>query len=126
MRELINKDSGIPLYYQVKEVIKDKIETEEWRSNEKIPNELELVKRFNVSRSTIRQAILELVSEDLLIRKKGLGTFVKKHQYEWDFTTFSYPEELGTKHTLINSSIIEGPSEYLHTLKLNNSKEIYE
>lgn len=126
MREYLNKESSIPLYYQVKEVIKEKIKSGEWKHDGKIPNELELVKQFNVSRSTVRQAVLELVAEGLLIRKKGLGTFVKKLQYEGNFLTFSYPDELGDKHIPVSAEVIEGPLEYLHTLKLYNSKKVNE
>lgn len=98
MSDFLNKNSSIPLYYQVKEVIKEKIKCGEWKNDEKIPNELELVNQFSVSRSTVRQAILELVAEGLLIRRKGRGTFVKKLQHEGNFMTFSYPDELGKKH----------------------------
>ncbi|CEI80871.1 HTH-type transcriptional repressor YvoA [Oceanobacillus oncorhynchi] len=126
MRDFLNKNSSIPLYYQVKEVIKEKIKSEEWKNDEKIPNELELVEQFNVSRSTVRQAILELVNEGLLTRKKGHGTFVKKLQHEGNFMTFSYPDELGKKHIPISAKVIEGPLEYLHIFKLYNSKKINE
>jgi GntR family transcriptional regulator of arabinose operon len=39
--------------------------------------ELELCRQFNISRSTIRRAITELVEEGLLTRQQGRGTFVK-------------------------------------------------
>ena len=126
MKNILDKKSSIPLYFQVKELIKEKIKSGEWENNEKIPNELELVKQFNVSRSTIRQAILELVNEGLLIRKKGRGTFVQKLRHEGNFMTFSYPEELGKKHVPISTGVIEGPLEYLHIFKLYNSKKINE
>lgn len=126
MSDFLNKNSSIPLYYQVKEVIKEKIKCGEWKNDEKIPNELELVNQFSVSRSTVRQAILELVAEGLLIRRKGRGTFVKKLQHEGNFMTFSYPDELGKKHIPVSTDVIEGPLEYLHILKLYNSKKINE
>src|SRR5699024_12423879 len=40
--------------------------------------------------------------------------------------SFSYPEEIGEKHVPIKTGVIEGPVEYLHTLKLYNSNKINE
>jgi len=126
MKEMLNKGSSIPLYYQIKEVIKEKIKSEQWKEDDRLPNELELAELFQVSRATIRQAVLELVNEGLLTRVKGRGTFIKKVQYEGDFMSFSYPEEIGEKHVPIKTGIIEGPLEYLHTLKLYNTNKINE
>jgi len=126
MKEFLNKSSSIPLYFQVKEMLKDKIKRGDWEEDEKIPNEIELTKLFDVSRSTIRQAVLELVNEGLLKRIKGCGTFVEKVRYEGDFMSFSYPHELGKKHVPISTTVINGPLEYLHIFKLYNSKKINE
>jgi|SRR5699024_2390704 GntR family transcriptional regulator len=126
MKSLINEESGIPLYYQVKEIIKEKIEKGHWKNGDKIPNELDLTNNFKVSRSTIRQAILELVNEGVLKRKKGVGTYVSKPKFEGEFITLSYPEELGTKHTIISIKIIEQISEKMKALNLKKEEKVYE
>ncbi|MBD1382832.1 GntR family transcriptional regulator [Metabacillus arenae] len=126
MNDLINEQSGIPLYYQIKELIREKIENGNWKSGDKIPNEVDLAKNFKVSRSTMRQAILELVNEGILTRKKGVGTFVSKPKFEGNFITFSYPEELGTKHTPISIKAIEGTSGKLKVLNLKGHEKVYE
>jgi GntR family transcriptional regulator len=126
MKALINEESGIPLYYQIKELIREKIDNGDWKIGDKIPNELDLAKDFMVSRSTIRQAILELVNEGILTRKKGVGTFVSKPKFEGNFISFSYPEELGTKHTPISLKAIEGTSGKLKVLNLKDQEKVYE
>ncbi len=122
----INGESGIPLYYQIKELIKEKIDNGDWKSGDKIPNEIDLAKVFTVSRSTIRQAILGLVNEGVLTRKKGVGTFVSEPKFEGNFISLSYPEELGTKHIPINIQVIEGTSKKLKGLNLKDKEKVYE
>jgi GntR family transcriptional regulator len=76
-------DNGIPLHLQVRDIIRyealnDKIVD----ANGKMPTEFELVKRFGVSRITVRNALQTLVDEGLLVRERGRGTFLKTNQPE--------------------------------------------
>ena len=66
----IDPTSMIPLYKQVANVITEEIDMGNIAAGEKLPSELLLMKVFNVSRVTIRGAILELVSDGLLIRSQ--------------------------------------------------------
>lgn len=75
---ILNKDSYVPLYQQLKEMIQQEIESGKWQPNQLIPTEQEFMERFQVSRITIRQAIMDLVKEDVLYRQRGVGTFVAK------------------------------------------------
>jgi len=72
----LNHENATPLYKQLKDIIKQKIVNGEFQPNQKIPSESELSKLFHVSRITVRNAITELVDEDLLVKKQGKGTFV--------------------------------------------------
>jgi len=72
----LNKATPIPLYYQLKNQLKDMILENGLESGEQIPNELDLVEGLSISRSTVRQAINELVFEGYLYRVKAKGTFV--------------------------------------------------
>ena len=78
-----NKNSPLPLYYQIKKILTEKIQKGDIKTGEKIPTEEELVNKYHVSRMTIRQAINSLVNEGYLERIKGKGSFVleKKIQY---------------------------------------------
>jgi len=78
MIELIARENHQKLYIQLYEIIKKKIENNEWAVGSQIPTELELCKIFNVSRATVRTAILELTRHGLLKRHQGKGTFICK------------------------------------------------
>lgn len=56
--------------------MRDNIRIEKWKQGEKIPTEFDLCDIYHVSRITIRKAIEELVRENLLVKKKPIGTFV--------------------------------------------------
>jgi GntR family transcriptional regulator of arabinose operon len=56
--------------------IKDKITDNTFKAGEKIPSENELASRFAISRQTVRQAIGTLVTEGILVREHGRGTYV--------------------------------------------------
>ena len=68
-----------PLYRQIKSLILDGLQTGEWKPGEAIPSEMELAARFRVSQGTVRKAIDELASENLVVRRQGKGTFVATH-----------------------------------------------
>jgi len=66
----------VPLYHQVEQVIRHRIATREYRSGLQIPSEHELGRELKVSRVTVREALRELVRENLLVKVQGKGTFV--------------------------------------------------
>jgi GntR family transcriptional regulator len=66
----------MPLYHQIKQDIKEKIETNVWKVGDKLPNEVDLAHDYGVSRLTVRNAITQLVQEGLVKRQQGRGTFV--------------------------------------------------
>jgi len=68
-----------PLYQQIKGLITRELQAGLWKPGEAIPSELELAARFKVSQGTVRKAIDELASENLLVRRQGKGTFVATH-----------------------------------------------
>ncbi|MDF9823803.1 GntR family transcriptional regulator [Breznakia sp. PF5-3] len=74
--KLNHSKEAMPLYLQIKNHLKQKIENKEYKMNDIIPGELELEKIYNVSRITVRQAILELEREGYVSRARGKGTTV--------------------------------------------------
>jgi len=77
-RSMINRESPSPIYQQLKEIIKRKVEDGEFMPGERIPTEYELCDMFAVSRAPVRQALRDLVNEGLLNRQQGSGTFVNR------------------------------------------------
>ena len=68
-----------PLYQQIKVLILQSLQSGEWKPSTAIPSEMDLAVRFKVSQGTVRKAIDELASENLLVRRQGKGTFVATH-----------------------------------------------
>ena len=77
--ELIDREDHQKLYLQLYDILKKKIENNEWPVGAQIPTEEELCKMFNVSRATVRTAVLELVRQGYLKRQQGKGTFIFKN-----------------------------------------------
>ena len=71
-----------PLYDQIKILITQSLIAGEWSPGEAIPSEIELAARFKVSQGTVRKAIDELASENIVVRRQGKGTFVATHAEE--------------------------------------------
>jgi GntR family transcriptional regulator len=70
------KSGSLPRYYQLKELIRERIRSGEWSPGSLIPSERALCERYGISRMTARQSITELVNEGLLYREQGKGTYV--------------------------------------------------
>ena len=71
-----------PLYQQIKELLTRGLQGGEWLPGQAIPSEMELAARFRVSQGTVRKAVDELATENLLVRRQGRGTFVATHAEE--------------------------------------------
>ena len=76
MEKLNQKKGGKALYIQIKDIYRKKILNGELSLGDKIESELEIQKKYNVSRITARQAILDLEKEGMVKRGRGKGTFV--------------------------------------------------
>ena len=76
MGKSLDPRSVIPLYRQLKDILKEDIESGIWKPGDRIPSENELREQYDVSRNTVIKALEELVQEGLLRREQGRGTFV--------------------------------------------------
>ena len=74
---MLDRNSVVPLYYQIYQRLKRDILDGMYGYNEPIPSENRLVKKLAVSKLTIVKAIGMLVDEGLLVRKVGSGTYAK-------------------------------------------------
>ncbi len=72
-----------PRYLQIKNAILEKIQSGDLQPDDKIPSEHKLAKKFSVSRLTVQRAIRELVSEGLLRRRQGSGTYVNSFTHRF-------------------------------------------
>ena len=92
--ELIDREDHQKLYFQLYEILKKKIESNEWLVGSQIPTEDELCKMFSVSRATVRTAVLELVRQGYLKRQQGKGTFIHKNYVSEGLTMLTNFREL--------------------------------
>ncbi len=81
--EKINKNIPIPLYYQLKQIIIERIEKKIYVVGKTHLTEDELMKEFGVSRTTVRQAMSDLVNEGMIERRKGIGTVILEKNEEF-------------------------------------------
>jgi len=73
---MLNRDSEVALYRQLKTWILGELERGAWAEGSALPSERAMVAEFNVSRITVRQALRELVGEGVLGSVPGKGFFV--------------------------------------------------
>ena len=78
------REQDIPLYKKVALELREEIIDGKWVSGDFLPSEAELIKRFNVSRITVRQALQLLELEGLIIRQQGKGTYIPGKELEQD------------------------------------------
>lgn len=121
---LIDRDSPIPYYFQLKQLLLARIQSNEWQPGDLIPSEHDLENQYHVSRTTIRQALRELVSEGYLIRRRGRGTFVAQPKVPLDstrrFDLDEYdPQTYGPMEwRVIDNQRVEAPQQVCDALKL--------
>ena len=71
-----------PLYQQIKALLVQSLQAGEWQPGQVIPSEVDLAARFKVSQGTVRKAIDEMATDNVLVRRQGKGTFVATHAEE--------------------------------------------
>jgi GntR family transcriptional regulator len=75
-------------YQSIKLSLVDALREGRWKHGEQIPSENALARRFRASAGTVRQALAELVAENVLVRQQGRGTFVASHGRDYLLTVF--------------------------------------
>lgn len=75
---MIHGDRSLPIYVQLENLVRDKIDNGDWAPGIMLPSERQLCDTYGIARMTVRQAISNLVAEGLLTRTQGRGTFVAR------------------------------------------------
>ena len=108
LNETIDKNVPVPMYYQLKKIIQDMIKSGKLKPGDMLPTELELSDMFGISRTTTRQAIMELVMEGVFYRVKSKGTFVSENRVIQDFTNV-----IRASHNLLQSQNVKTTTKVL-------------
>lgn len=128
---MLDRQSPKPLHQQLEDILKERIENQEWKPDSNIPSENELSKMYGLSRMTVRSVITRLVHEGLLYRVPGKGTFVSSPKI------VSKPlsqmgireqlEEMGyeTETKLLSITIDQAPIKISKKLKIDENSQVY-
>ncbi len=96
----IDRTSPVPLYHQLAEQLAAAIDTGTLKPGDPFENELSLAERLDLSRPTVRRAIIELVTRGLLVRRRGIGTTVAQEVIHRRHELTSLYEDLASRgHT---------------------------
>lgn len=125
----LSLDSDIPLYSQIVNIVKRNLSAGTLSAGELLPSEAAFCAAFNVSRSTVRQAIGILESEGLVVRKQGRGTFAaapkvrRRTENVYSFTSEISAMGLTPSSTLIEFDVIAPTPDIVKVLELKNPEE---
>lgn len=130
-KRVIDRNTPIPMYFQLKNIILDEIKKGRLKPGDLLPAEMELGEIYNLSRTTVRQAVIELVGEGYLYRVKGKGTFVAKPKLVQDFmrTIESYAEQmkrlgLMPKTKVLKNEMMKADEEVVKALGIRIGDEV--
>ena len=103
----MKRDSKIPIYHQIADIIAEEIKNEKLMENDKIKSEREYCENYNVSRATVREALKYLEQNNYVYRIQGKGTFVSPKVFKQNLLKFySFTEEV-KKQGKIPASLIK-------------------
>ncbi len=104
----LSKSSPIPLYYQLAELIRERIRSGELAPGDQLPPERELAEQTGISRMTARQAVAHLVRNGSLLVRPGVGTFVAAPKLAYDaLHLLGFTEETARQGELVSTQVLE-------------------
>ncbi len=127
---MIDKNHPLPIYFQLKEMLREKIASGEWKPGDMVPSERELSEQYHISRMTARQALSELATEGLLRREQGRGTFVAEPKIEHGLTRLTgFTEDMKARGLrpgarVIRLELIQPPLLAMQALQITPDEKI--
>ncbi len=128
----VRNESVQPLYAQIKEILKQRIQDGDYDIHERLPSESEMMKVFGVSRITVRQALRDLHTEGLVFSVQGKGTFVSRPKVVQDiqrlqgFGEAMSPLGHETSTRVIGIQEVRASGEVTEALKLGRVTDVIE
>ena len=103
----VDRDARLPLYYQLYEILHDKLLVKAWKPGDRLPTETELVDVYGVSRITVRKVLDMLVKEGLIYRQAGRGTFVAHATLEQGLShIISFTEDMQRRGFTVSTEVL--------------------
>ena len=128
---MLERSNPKPLYLQLTEIIREKIYGREWETNSPIPSENELSKIYGLSRMTVRSVITQFVSDGLLYRVPGKGTFVAEQKITAKSLSYAgireQLEQMGyaISTQILSAEIVDAPRQIAENLALESGDPVY-
>ncbi|UQS82273.1 GntR family transcriptional regulator [Bombilactobacillus folatiphilus] len=109
MKIEINKDSMVPIYKQVADIIRDDVYNGSLAKGEKLPSEQTFAEKIGISRGTMRKAISVLIDDGTLVQIQGKGTFVNSQEVEFPLNEqlFSFAEMLERENLDYKTTVVK-------------------
>lgn len=124
----LDRESPVPLYYQLAEQLTAAISEGRAQPGDPFENEVAMSERLGLSRPTVRRAIHHLVDQGLLVRRRGLGTFVASRRVHRRVSKGSLYEDLSIQgrhpSTAVLDHEIEKNSRVAATLDLDPETDL--
>lgn len=96
-----------PIYLQIRELVRTKIEEGEYAPGTAIPSEVELAEQYGINRRTVRNAIDALVNEGMLRRVSGKGVYVLGRKMGRDLDELQgFTQTMLDKHLVPSTKVI--------------------
>lgn len=123
-------------YVEIADIIRERIENQTYPTGSFLPNQVDLVAEFQVSRMTIKKAINILIMEGLVLSKRGSGTKVLDHSF-WGKETSPVTQYQGLSYQMkqrgrnltsqiIRFEVIVPDQRVQKMLKLTPGEKVYE
>ncbi|KVE39969.1 GntR family transcriptional regulator [Burkholderia sp. TSV86] len=124
-------DDRLPRYQRLHDELAALIAARHWQPGEAIPTEQALAKRYDVAIGTVRKAVELLVSEGMLERFQGRGTFVRRASFDGSlFRFFRFQSKGGERRIpqsqILRREIVEATSAVAAELQLPNRTRVIE
>ena len=120
----------VPKYYKIYEELLNEIRSGKYQENNRFPSDTELVKKYSVSRGTVREAIKLLFQQGYLVREQGKGTFVTYKKIHQDpdqligFTELMHRHDLKPSAKIIAKEIMLPNANIRHLMKLMDDQKV--
>lgn len=126
--QVLKSDDRLPLYQRLADALRSEIVDGQRRPGDRFPSENVLAEEYSMAAGTVRQALAQLVSDGLLERIHGRGTFVRRPSFDSSlFRFFRFRDESGAsivpESRILRRTVEPVPTHVARQLKLKDGEK---